>query len=190
MSANPLGPQSDVLKSLNASFVAIGSAASSARGIPRSTDDIDLIAQIGAFQAQGLAAAVGRDWYCEPDQIREALQRGRSFNVIHIPTAWKIDLSPAQTEFHESELRRSTEEAVTLDGEAYRCPVSTPEDVVIAKLCCCYKDGRQVSERQWRDIGGVIAINQNLDFEYLRLWAVRLGVSDLLEQALTLPPEQ
>ena len=51
--------------------------------------------------------------------------------------------------------------------------------------CRWYKDGGQVSDRQWRDIGGVIATNPNLDVDYLRLWAGRLQVTDLLEKALT-----
>ena len=188
-SLNPLEPLSAVLNALHLQFVVIGSAASSARGIPRSTNDIDLIVRIGIFQADQLATALGNDWYAEPEQMRDAIKRGRSFNIIHIPTAWKIDLFPAQTEFHESELERATPEAVNIDGDSVVCPVSSPEDTIIAKLCW-YKEGGQVSDRQWRDIGGVIATNPNLDMEYLRLWTARLRVMDLLEKALTLPPEK
>ena len=69
-------------------------------------------------------------------------------------------------------------------SESVICPVSTPEDIVLAKLRW-YKDGGQVSDRQWSDIGGVIATNPSLDVDYLRLWAGRLQVTDLLEKALT-----
>jgi hypothetical protein len=79
-------------------------------------------------------------------------------------------------------MQRATLETILIDGEAAACPVSTAEDVVIAKLRW-YKDGGQVSERQWRDIGEVIATNPNLDLDYLRLWAGRLQVTDLLEKA-------
>ena len=106
------------------------------------------------------------------------------FNVIHIPSSWKIDLFPAQTDFHDSEMRRAMPEPLTIDGESVVCPVSTLEDIVLAKLRW-YKDGGQVSDRQWSDIGGVIATNPNLDVDYLRLWAGRLQVTDLLEKALT-----
>ena len=75
-------------------------------------------------------------------------------------------------------------EPLTIDGESVICPVSTPEDIVLAKLRW-YKDGGQVSDRQWSDIGGVIATNPSLDVDYLRLWAGRLQVTDLLEKALT-----
>jgi hypothetical protein len=181
---NPLGPLSAVLNALRLPFIVVGSTASSARGIPRFTKDIDLIVRIGAIQAERLASALGKDWYAEPDQIRQAIQNGRSFNVIHIPSSWKIDLFPAQTDFHDSEMHRATPEPLTIDGESVVCPVSTPEDIVVAKLRW-YKDGGQVSDRQWSDIGGVIATNPSLDVDYLRLWAGRLQVMDLLEKALT-----
>jgi hypothetical protein len=181
--ANPLHPLSLVLNALRIPFIVIGSAASSARGLPRSTQDIDLIVHIGAFQVERLATALGKDWYAEPDQMRQAIQNGRAFNVIHIPTGWKIDLFPAQTDFHDSEMQRATPAPVMIDGELVICPVSTAEDIVLAKLCW-YKDGGQVSDRQWSDIGGVIATNSSLDVDYLRLWAGRLQVTDLLEKAL------
>lgn len=45
--------------------------------------------------------------------------------------------------------------------------------------------GGEVSERQWRDVLGVIKIQADkLDEAYLRRWARVLNVSDLLERAL------
>jgi hypothetical protein len=46
-----------------------------------------------------------------------------------------------------------------------------------------YKLDGETSEQQWRDVTGVIAINPQLDREYLELWADRLGVTPLLEGA-------
>jgi len=45
--------------------------------------------------------------------------------------------------------------------------------------------GGEVSERQWRDVLGVLKIqDERIDRDYLRQWASHLNVSDLLEQAL------
>jgi hypothetical protein len=81
-------------------------------------------------------------------------------------------------------MQRATLEPITIDGEVVVCPVSTPEDVLLAKLRW-YKDGGQVSDRQWGDIAGIVATNPNLDLPYARLWAGRLRVADLLERALS-----
>lgn len=150
--------------------------------------DIDLVVRIGVPHAEKLVAALGADWYAEAQQIREAIQAGRSFNVIHMPTAWKMDLFPARSEFHKSEMQRATPEPVTIDGEAVVCPVSTSEDILLAKLRW-YKDGGQVSDRQWSDITGIVRVNPDLDLEYIRQWAGRLQVTDLLAKALSTTTE-
>ena len=48
-----------------------------------------------------------------------------------------------------------------------------------------FRRGGEVSERQWWDILGVLRVAQGADRAHLRLWATTLGVSDLLERALT-----
>ena len=61
---------------------------------------------------------------------------------------------------------------------------SSPEDIILAKLEL-YRLGGEVSERQWRDILGVLkTCSGELSLEYLRKWANELKVSDLLERAL------
>jgi hypothetical protein len=46
--------------------------------------------------------------------------------------------------------------------------------------------GGEVSDRQWRDILGVLKTRAGeLDLDYLGRWAKELKVSDLLERALT-----
>ncbi|MDY0019723.1 MAG: hypothetical protein RBT47_06965 [Anaerolineae bacterium] len=48
-----------------------------------------------------------------------------------------------------------------------------------------YKIGNQRSDRQWRNILGVLKIQgERPDFEYLRRTAGQSGVSDLLGRAL------
>jgi hypothetical protein len=46
--------------------------------------------------------------------------------------------------------------------------------------------GGGVSERQWRDVLGVLKVQgERLDYAYLRRWAAQLSVADLLEHAFT-----
>ena len=43
----------------------------------------------------------------------------------------------------------------------------------------------EVSERQWRDVLGIMKVRAGyLDLEYLRKWASKLNVNELLEKAL------
>ena len=62
---------------------------------------------------------------------------------------------------------------------------ATAEDIVLAKLEW-YHHGDQVSDRQWRDVVGVIRTQgQRLDLTYLGAWAAQLGLEDLLSRALS-----
>jgi hypothetical protein len=62
--------------------------------------------------------------------------------------------------------------------------VATAEDTILAKLSW-YRAGGEVSQVQWSDVLGIVgAQGAELDFEYLREWAERIGVRDLLEKLL------
>ena len=93
----------------------------------------------------------------------------------------KFDLFPASTDFHDSELQRATVEQLPLAGSV-PCVVASAEDCLISKLQW-YREGGEVSDRQWNDIGGILVQNPDLDWEYVNGWAARLGVADLLAKA-------
>ena len=47
-----------------------------------------------------------------------------------------------------------------------------------------YRQGGEVSDKQWRDIVGVLRISGGrMDRGYLSVWAERLGLTALLERA-------
>jgi hypothetical protein len=60
---------------------------------------------------------------------------------------------------------------------------ASAEDTVLAKLEW-YRKGGCVSDRQWRDLLGVLKVQSAaLDKSYMREWANTLGVTDLLSRA-------
>ena len=63
-------------------------------------------------------------------------------------------------------------------------PFVSPEDILLAKLDG-FRQGGEVSERQWRDIEGIVRTRfAKLDQSYLARGAERLGVTGLLERAM------
>jgi hypothetical protein len=180
---NALRLVSAALERMGIPYLIGGSIASSSRGIARATMDIDLVARIEPDQAQPLSSALGPDWYADPEQIRDSISAGRPFNVIHIPTSQKIDIFPAADAFQLLQLQRATRETLDFLGEVGQYPVATAEDILLAKLQW-YRDGGEVSDRQWADITGIVATNASLDIDYLNAWATRLGVNRLLAKAL------
>ena len=62
--------------------------------------------------------------------------------------------------------------------------VATAEDTILAKLRL-YRAGHETSSNQWNDVLGILGTSLHaLDFEYLRAWAEKLGLTDLFERAL------
>ena len=81
------------------------------------------------------------------------------------------------------QLKRPRTSIIATDPEQSVYVIS-PEDVILSKLEW-YRMGGEVSDRQWRDILGVLKTRAGeLDLEYLRMRAKELKVMDLLERAL------
>src|SRR5687767_6132552 len=179
--AKSLSSLADALERLRIPYLIGGSVASGVRGIMRATGDVDLLAHILTSQADRLAAALGPEWYSEPEQIRESIRRERSFNVIHIPLANKIDIFPATEEFHVIQLERATKLSLPFLGDGREYPVASAEDILLSKLNW-YSIGGETSDRQWQDIMGIVKMNPSMDLHYLNTWATRLRVEKLLSR--------
>jgi hypothetical protein len=174
-----------VLDKLGIPYAVGGSVASSYHGIPRATNDVDLVAEIRPAQAGALAAGLSPDFYADEDLIRDALLSGRAFNIIHFKTTYKFDFFPVSRDPHDvQQMARRVVVHSDLLGEDVSFPVASAEDTILAKLAW-FKKGGYESARQWNDVLGVVRIQEGrLDLPYLREWAPRLGVEEWLERAL------
>lgn len=173
----------NALNELGVAYVVVGSIASSAYGETRATMDADLVADLREPDVERFAEVLGEGFYKDVESIRDAVRRRGSFNVIHLAAMLKVDVFiPQEGGFDTQEIRRRRELTLPTDPEE-RAYFASPEDVVLHKLLW-YERGDRVSDRQWRDAVGVIAVQgASLDADYMRSWAARLGVSELLDRA-------
>jgi hypothetical protein len=175
----------EVLDLLEIPYQLVGSLASSIYGIPRATMDVDLVADLRTDQIDEFASQLKADFYADPEMIKDALPRGRSFNLIHYASSFKFDIFPLQKdEFSQTQFgRRQFAETRSL-GDPIECAVATAEDTILNKLRW-YRTGGETSERQWNDLRGILQVSgARLDLAYLNTWAPRIGVADLLERLL------
>jgi len=174
----------DVLDKLGVPYLVGGSFASSIYGTYRATADVDLVADLKFEHVTALVKALSGQFYIDEDSARDAIRLRRSFSAIHLTTSFKVDVFiPQQRPYSRMELERRTRRMIWTDPE-YAVYLASAEDNLLAKLEW-YRLGNEVSDRQWRDILGVIKTQgERLDFAYLRQWAAALNVVDLLEKAL------
>jgi hypothetical protein len=172
------------LEELGIPYAVGGSLSSSMHGVMRSTLDIDILADVQLVHIPRLLDAFKPDFYTDELMIIDAVVNRSRFNLIHYETAFKVDLFiPKDRDFDRMELERRTPVAVSNQPEQW-IYMTSPEDIILSKLEW-YRLGNESSDRQWKDILGVLRLRAGeLDLVYLRRWAVELAVADLLERAL------
>ncbi|MBI3942401.1 MAG: hypothetical protein HY326_05255, partial [Chloroflexi bacterium] len=97
-----------------------------------------------------------------------------------VSTMFKIDIFvPIPRPFDESAQARARI-IWTGDPPTQQIRVASPEDIIVQKLVW-FQMGGEISERQWLDVQAVLKVQgSELDQAYLRQWAVRLGIEDLM----------
>jgi len=172
-----------IFNDLRIQYVVGGSMASSVYGIPRATQDVDLMANVKLEHVELLTAALEPEFYVASELIVDAIRQQTSFNVVHLQTMFKADVFvAADNEWSREEMSRARTEVV-LPEEALAIRFSSPEDTILHKLLW-YEIGGHESDKQWNDVLGILRIQSNsLDFTYLERWAASLNIDDLLRRS-------
>jgi hypothetical protein len=170
------------LEAAEAPFLVGGSLASSLQGIPRSTQDADLVADLAMEGVARFVEALGDGFYADEQRIRDGVERLASFNVIDLRNGFKADIYLAARDAFSREQFERRQSIEIAPGRSL--PFASPEDVVLQKLRW-YRLGGGVSERQWLDALGVLKVQgERIDLAYLVRWADTLELTDLLHRAL------
>jgi len=179
-----------VLDGLEIPYLVGGSLASSLYGIPRSTHDADVVADLAEEDVPRLIVSLRELFYLDEERITEAIRARTSFNLLHLATVVKVDIFVLRaTVFARQEMiRRQT---ISLPGTGRHLVVASAEDTILQKLRW-YEVGGRSSDQQWRDILGVLKVRaSSLDRSYLDRWAQALDLGELLARATEdagLPP--
>jgi hypothetical protein len=173
-----------VLEDLGVPYLIAGSLASTLYGMVRTTQDSDIVTELRIEHLQPFISALQDEFYIDDEMISESIQRHSSFNIIHRETMFKVDVFiPRPRPFLQSQLSRAQKQTFLFETEM-SARFASPEDTILSKLEW-YRMGGEVSDRQWRDILGVLKTRSGeLDLAYMQKWAGELKVTDLLDRAL------
>ncbi len=174
-----------VLDDIGIPYYIGGSVASSAHGLGRMTNDADFVADIEHGHVERLVAALADRFYIDAEMIHDAIDRGASFNVIHLDLAYKVDFFVrGRTRWSDAQMQRRALGPISQEPDAPSAQLASAEDMIVQKLRW-YKMGGGVSDRQWSDVQGMLKVQRTrLDYAYIRHWAAELGLTDLLRQAM------
>ena len=155
-------------------YMVTGSVASSIHGIPRSTNDLDIVIAPTYNQLLAFLQLVKRfGYFAQPEAAENALRTRDQFNVVDFPNSWKVDLIIRKArDFSNTEFDRREPIQV---GDL-RFVVARSEDVLIAKL-----EWAKISpsERQMQDAAGIVTVQgDQLDMKYVEKWVAALGLKE------------
>ena len=162
-------------------FMIAGSFASAAHGLPRTTQDLDVVIDPPnpeAFDAL-IRSMSPEDYYVDADTAHDALLRRSMFNVVDQASGWKVDFIIRKDRAFS---RREFARRMKLSLLGVPVFVASPEDTIVAKVEWSQQSGG--SERQRRDVAGIIAtVGEQLDRPYIERWVRELDLADEWNQA-------
>lgn len=170
----------DALDLLAIPYMLVGSLSSNVYGVPRSTQDADVVVELGSVSVSRLAAQLGPSFRLDPQMSFETttLTQRHVLEVVGIP--FTIELFHRSEDPHDRERFRRRRH-MTLMGRPMSIP--TVEDVVITKLRWALRAGRS---KDREDARNVIAVQEtNIDWSYVHTWCEQHGTRALLDEIRT-----
>jgi hypothetical protein len=158
------------------SYMITGSFASNIHGLPRATQDADVVIEVDRKTLERFLESLTPDFYRSSEAAMDALDKEQMFNVVHLETGFKVDLIIRKSRpFSKMEFSRR-QPAFYLGANRW---FATAEDTILAKLEWSKMSG---SERQFKDALSVAKLQRdNLDRTYLEKWARELDILEPLE---------
>jgi len=157
----------------------VGSVAASYHGITRATHDVDLVVALDSSDVPALVRALEVDYYVDEEGAYTAAREGDMFNAIHNEGVYKVDFWVLKKD-EFSRVQFDRRKAVDADGISVY--VASAEDTILSKLLW---NQISPSERQRADVGAILRVKYSvLDWDYIKIWAFKLGVDDVLSKLI------
>jgi hypothetical protein len=172
------------LEDLGIPYLIGGSLASVIHGKPRLTNDVDIVAEIKESHINALVSQLEPGFFIDTLAIRRAIRERSSFNIIYLESMFKVDIFIVRGDTWSREQMRQREAKQLIEGDNSTIrQIANAETIVLQKLWW-FRKGGEISHKQWDDIIGVLEVRSDeLDYDYLEVWAAELGVSDLLKKS-------
>ena len=172
------------LDSLGTPYMIVGGYSSNVHGIPRSTQDVDVVLSVSALAFPELLPHLGPGWRCDP-QFSFETNTGTIRQILEFEaSALKVELFALSNDHHDqSRFQRRIRK--NLGGQSISFP--TAEDVIVWKL-------RWARPKDLDDVRNVILVKnddkEELDWDYIRGWCAKHGTTERLEGVLASMPQR
>jgi hypothetical protein len=177
-SEQAVGRLIELLEREGVGYLLVGAFSSNLYGVPRATNDADVVVQFESFNLVEFCARLGDDFVLDRQMLMEGFT-GSVRNVINFkPTGFTIEIFRLGNDPHHQErfARRRRLHVPECCCEAW---VAAPEDVVIQKL-------RWARRKDLDDVVNLLAVSgSTLDWGYLRGWTEKHGTTGLLDDLRT-----
>ncbi len=175
--------QNDVLKDcaerlerIGVEYMLTGSMALVHYAIPRTTADIDLVIHLKLDHADSFVKEFESDYYIARERVRDAIHRNAMFNMLNQKAIIKVDCVLRKNDEFQR-LAFSRRERVNYAGY-FEIWIISKEDLILSKLNWAKNTH---SEMQLRDVASIL--RNGYDENYVKEWAKKLGVEDLLDES-------
>lgn len=146
--------------------------------------DVDLVCELTEDRTTAFIDSFDDEFYISASAVQDAVRRKSCFNLIHMPTSFKVDVFVSRGRpFDIEAMRRACAQRLG-DERTLEVPIASAEDSIVSKLEW-YRNTNQTSDRQWDDVSRLLRLlGESVDFEYLKQAARSVDVSELLETLL------
>ena len=174
----------DALNESGIPYMMVGSFSSNFYGIPRSTQDADIVIEAPSQAIVQLAKKLGPAFSLDPQASFETVTATRRLILRVVGTKFYIEFFSLSDDPHDQQ-RFARKVRATFSGRETFLP--TAEDVIITKLLWEFRTQRNKDKN---DVVNVIFVRRDqLDWPYIEQWCDRHGTRALLEEIRrSLPP--